>query len=141
MRKDADTTQSRTIRIGLQTAGTILVTIAIIGIIIPILPTTPLLLLAAACYAKSSKRLYNWLLYNKWFGRYIKNWYEGRDISTRTKALTITFLVLTIGYSTLFVVPGNFGKAVMVVIAIAVTVHILMIPTRQVEETIIVKQS
>lgn len=131
MREDADTTQSRTIRIGLQAAGTILLIIAIIGIIIPILPTTPLLLLAAACYAKSSKRLYNWLLYNKWFGRYIKDWYEGRGISIRTKAVTITFLVLTIGYSTLFVVPGNFGKAVMVGIAIAVAVHILTIPTRE----------
>ena len=105
-----------------------------IGIALPILPTTPFLLLAAACYARSSRELHNRLLYNRWFGRYIRDWYEGRGIPLRAKALAITSLVLTIGYSILFVLPGTISKAVMVGVAIAVTVHILRIPTREMVE-------
>ena len=126
--------QSRTIRIGLKIAGTVLVAVAMIGIALPILPTTPFLLLAAACYARSSRELHNRLLYNRWFGRYIRDWYEGRGIPLRAKALAITSLVLTIGYSILFVLPGTISKAVMVGVAIAVTVHILRIPTREMVE-------
>ena len=61
-------------------AGTIFLVFGIIGIFLPILPTTPFLLLAAACYARSSKRFYNWLMNNKWFGNYIKNYNEGRGV-------------------------------------------------------------
>jgi len=53
--------------------GTISLVFGVIGIFLPILPTTPFLLLAAACYARSSERFYNKLMNNKWFGNYIKN--------------------------------------------------------------------
>ncbi len=134
LREDERDPQSRTIRIGLKIAGTVLVAVAMIGIALPILPTTPFLLLAAACYARSSRELHNRLLYNRWLGRYIRDWYEGRGIPLRAKALAITSLVLTIGYSILFVLPGTISKAVMVGVAIAVTVHILRIPTREMVE-------
>ncbi len=60
---------SRLIKILLQIAGTLLVGVAILGIFLPVLPTTPFLLLAAVCYAKSSEKRYNWLLNNKYLGR------------------------------------------------------------------------
>ena len=59
-------------------AGTVCLILGIIGIILPILPTTPFLLLAAGCYARSSERFYNWLLNNRILGSYIRNYREGK---------------------------------------------------------------
>jgi uncharacterized membrane protein YbaN (DUF454 family) len=106
---------NRTVELVIKITGTVFLIIGGVGIILPLLPTTPFLLLALACYAKSSKRLYNWLLYNKWFGEYIKNWHEGRGIPVKTKILTIALLFLTIGYSVAFVVPSFIGKAFFIV--------------------------
>ena len=61
-------------------SGSFFFELGIIGIVIPLLPTTPFLLLAAACYSRSSKKFYNWLLNNKWFGPYITNYLDGKGI-------------------------------------------------------------
>ena len=74
-------------------AGTFFVFIGTIGIFLPILPTTPFLLLAAACYARSSKRFYTWLLNNKLFGKFIRNYREGKGVPLKVKILTIFFLI------------------------------------------------
>jgi uncharacterized membrane protein YbaN (DUF454 family) len=66
------------IRILLVIAGTLFVGLGIIGIFIPVLPTTPFLLLAAACYARSSRKFHEWLLNNRWFGDYIRNYLQGK---------------------------------------------------------------
>ncbi len=84
--------------------GTFFVGLGIFGIFLPLLPTTPFLLLAAACYARSSKRFYNWLLNNKWFGNYIKNYRERKGIPLKIKILSISFLWIAIGYSAIFIV-------------------------------------
>ena len=73
------------IRLLLIIAGTVSVGLGIIGMFIPLLPTTPFLLLAAACYARSSQRLYHWLLYNKWFGKYIRNYLQRKGIPLKLK--------------------------------------------------------
>ena len=86
-------------------SGTFFLVIGIIGIFIPILPTTPFLLLATACYARGSKKFYNWLISNKWLGEYIKNYREGRGISFTVKIVTITILWITISFSTFIFVP------------------------------------
>ena len=65
--------------------GLVCVGLGAIGIVLPILPTTPFLLAAAACFCKSSTRMYDWLLSNKWFGEYIRNYKEGRGLPLRTK--------------------------------------------------------
>jgi len=113
----------------LKIAGTASLVIGGAGIFLPLLPTTPFLLLAAVCYARSSERWYNWLLYNRWFGSYIKNWHDGKGIPMRTKILSVVFLTLTIGYSAVFVVPFVLGKVVLILIAVGVSVHILSFPT------------
>ncbi len=113
----------------LKTAGTLSLIIGSIGIVLPLLPTTPFLLLAAACYARSSESWYRWLLYNRWFGSYIRNWHEGRGIPMRAKALSILFLILTIGYSAAVVVPFFIGKVALILVAVCVSVHILSFPT------------
>ena len=113
----------------LKIAGTVFLIIGGVGIILPLLPTTPFLLLAAVCYARSSERWYNWLLYNRWFGSYIRNWHEGKGIPMRTKILSVVFLIMTIGYSAAFVVPFFIGKVVLILIAVCVSIHILSFPT------------
>ena len=120
---------NRVVGMLLKIAGTAFLIIGGVGIILPLLPTTPFLLLAAVCYARSSERWYNWLLYNRWFGSYIRNWHEGKGIPMRTKILSVVFLIMTIGYSAAFVVPFFIGKVALILIAVCVSVHILSFPT------------
>jgi uncharacterized membrane protein YbaN (DUF454 family) len=117
------------IRILLILAGTVSVGLGILGIFVPVLPTTPFLLLAAVCYARSSQRLYGWLLNNKWFGNYIRSYLERKGIPLKIKALTITLLWITIGLSVAFAVQGIIVRLILVFIAIGVSIHILCIRT------------
>ena len=112
-------------------SGTFFLVIGIIGIFIPILPTTPFLLLAAACYARGSKKFYNWLINNKWLGEYIKNYREGRGIPLTVKILSITLLWITIAFSTIIIVSNFLIQIILIIIAIVVTIHILTIKTMQ----------
>lgn len=115
----------RLIRGILVLAGTCFLVLGIMGIFLPLLPTTPFLLLAAACYARSSKRFYDWLLNNRWFGSYIKNYREGRGISLKLKIVTLALLWGTITYSAFFVVDEFYWRIILLVIAVGVTIHIL----------------
>lgn len=117
------------VRVLLVVAGTFFVGLGALGIFLPLLPTTPFLLLAAACYARGSDTFYNWLLNNRWFGQYIKNWREGRGIPLKTKMISILLLVLTIGYSVIFVIHIFMVKIILIVIAIGVGFHIISFPT------------
>lgn len=110
-------------------AGSISVALGIVGIFIPLLPTTPFLLLAAACYAGSSPALSRWLLTNRWFGSYIRNYREGRGLPVKVKLVSVLSLWLTIGYSAFFIVPVLAGKLALLAIGAGVTAHILTRPT------------
>ncbi len=110
-------------------AGTIFLGLGVIGIFLPILPTTPFLLLAAACYARSSQRFYNWLINNKWFGNYIKNYHEGRGIPLKFKIFTIFLLWITILFSIYYVIDNFWFEVILFIIAIGVTIHIITLKT------------
>jgi uncharacterized membrane protein YbaN (DUF454 family) len=117
-------------------AGTICVVLGAIGIVLPILPTTPFLLAAAACYYKSSPRMHRWLLNNKWFGEYIRNYTEGKGLTKKTKITALIVLWVTIGFSTVFMLNRLLPETlvlqmqiIMVIVAIAVSAHILRLPT------------
>ena len=124
----------RIIRGVLVVAGSLLVVLGILGAFLPLLPTTPFLLLAAACYARSSSRFHNWLLGNRWFGRYVKSYYEGRGIPWSVKTLTVSWLWLAIAVSAIFAVDGLLIRVVLVLIAIGVTTHVVLIPTTRERE-------
>jgi uncharacterized membrane protein YbaN (DUF454 family) len=96
---------------------------------LPILPTTPFLLLAAVCYARSSKRFYDGLLTNRWCGEYIRNYREGRGIPRQQKAVTITLLWLTIGATAGLAVSLWWMRLFLIGIAVGVTIHLLRIKT------------
>jgi uncharacterized protein len=116
--------------------GLICVGLGAIGMVLPILPTTPFLLAAAACFCKSSTRMYNWLLSNKWFGEYIRNYREGRGLPMKTKIIALTVLWATIGISTVFLLnrllPSQLVfpiQLIMISVAVGVSIHILKLPT------------
>jgi len=114
-------------RILLISTGTFFVGVGIAGIFIPILPTTPFLLIAAALYARSSQKFYNWLINNKIFGRYIKNYREGKGIPLKLKIYTIALLWVTIGCSVFFAVDILLVRIILGIVAVGVTIHIIRI--------------
>ena len=122
-------TRNRVTRVLLMIAGTVSLGFAVAGLFLPLIPTTPFLLLTAACYCRSSERLYSWLINNKWFGEYIRNYREGKGIPLKTKIFAITILWVTISISTLFLVPILIVQVVLLVVAVAVSIHILRLPT------------
>lgn len=109
--------------------GFIAIGLGILGIFLPGLPTTPFLLLAAACFAKSSKRAYDWLLGNKWFGSYIKNYREGKGIPKKIKITALSFLWITILISIIFFIKNTCVGIILTGIAIGVTIHIKLLKT------------
>ena len=115
-------------RIVLIIIGTFFVAMGVLGIFLPLLPTTPFLLLAAALYAKSSERFYYWLLHNRWVGGYIKNYREGKGISRKIKIWTIFLLWITIIIS-MFAVQILLVRIFLFLVAVTVSIHIFSIRT------------
>jgi len=87
--------------------GFVFLGLGALGIVLPLLPTTPFVLLSAACFARSSERWHRWLLANETFGPMIRNWEEKRCISCRVKTIGIVTMVLVGGYSIFFVVENS----------------------------------
>jgi uncharacterized protein len=105
--------------------GTLSLGMGIIGIFVPLLPTTPFILLTAYLYARSSPQLYKLLLTNKVFGKYLDNYRQGRGIPLITKIISISLLWLSILYSNFFLIEIVLLKAIFSYTAMVVTVHIL----------------
>ena len=114
----------------LVTSGTLFLALGVIGIFIPLLPTTPFLLLAAACYIRGSKKFYDKLIKNRWLGEYIKNYQDGKGIPFKVKIITITVLWLTIITSIILFVSNLIIQIFLFIIAIVVTNHIIKIKNR-----------
>jgi uncharacterized protein len=83
----------------LVTAGSLCLALAVLGVFLPLLPTTPFLLLASACYVRSSERLHGWLMGNRMLGPYIRNFKERRGIPLRARVTTVVLLWLPLAYS------------------------------------------
>lgn len=105
-------------------AGFLSLSTGVIGIFIPLLPTTPFLLLAAACFLKSSERLYKWLVSHRVFGKYIENYIKYRAISIKSKIISIVILWIVI-FISISVIDIIMIKILLALIAIGVTWHLL----------------
>ena len=110
-------------------AGTVCLVLGIIGIFVPLLPTTPFLLLSAAVYFRGSERLYNWLINHKYLGTYIRNFREHKAIPLHAKILSVSLLCGTIGYCVIFLVLPIWAKILLGCIVVGVTWHILSFKT------------
>ncbi len=110
--------------------GSLALALGIIGIFVPLLPTTPFLLLAAALYVRSSPRLYRWLLDNKLLGTYIRNFRENRAIPLRVKVVSITLMWIAMGYCIFCVVEcWWWAQLLLLLVAVGTTWHILSFAT------------
>lgn len=112
-------------------AGLLSTTLAILGIFLPLLPTVPLLLLAAACFARSSETSYRWLLEHRHLGPLLQPYLDGAGIPRRAKLKAITLVWITMTASALFIVPLVWVRVLMFTIAIGVTIYLLRLPTRE----------
>lgn len=109
--------------------GTLCVALGVIGIFLPLMPTTVFLLLAAACYARSSDRFYKKLIENRFLGPYIRNSREGRGMRRRDKTVTLLLLWVGIGVTIVWTAHILWLRLLLLAIATAVTVHVAKIPT------------
>ena len=108
-------------------AGSIAIGIAVIGIFVPLLPTTPFLILAAFCYGRGSKRLYNMLLSNRIVGNYLRNYLEGKAMSVKAKILTLSMLWIVSGCTAALLTDSPIVRIVLFAVASGVTVHIALL--------------
>ncbi len=113
--------------------GTLSAALGLLGVLLPLLPTTPLLLLAAACYARSSRRFYLWLTTNRLFGSYIRDYREGRGIPALQRAITIVFLWLTISVTGVFFINAWWLRGLLLGVALGVTIHLVRMRTQGTE--------
>ncbi|NLZ93252.1 MAG: DUF454 domain-containing protein [Firmicutes bacterium] len=111
--------------------GSLAVLLAVIGIFVPLLPTTPFLILATGCYLRSSEKLYAWLLNHKWCGAYIKNYCEKKGVPLKTKIIAISVLWISIVSSVIFFTSLLFVRLMLLLIAAGVTMHLLSLKTLQ----------
>jgi uncharacterized membrane protein YbaN (DUF454 family) len=110
--------------------GPLFLLIGIAGVFLPLLPTTPFLLLATACYARSSRRFYNWLMNHPAFGPLIIEWRTYHSIPWRIKLVAVTTLILTFGSSILFFVRDGWLQSALAFFGLMMAIWLYRIPSR-----------
>jgi uncharacterized membrane protein YbaN (DUF454 family) len=129
---DPDTPSiSGQLRVVLLVLGWLFVALAAIGVVLPVVPTTPFLLVAAACFARSSPRFYRWLIDSRTFGPTIRAWRATRTIPRRAKLSALVVLALVAGGSAVFCLHATWARAVFLAVVIAVATWIARIPTTE----------
>jgi len=119
--------------------GTFFILLGIIGFVLPIMPTTPFLILAGMCYINSSKRLYTRLTHLKYFGPMIESYVERGEVTRQTKTYSLLFIIIPTLFTQLFIVKNWIFRLIPILILILVIWHILSLKT--VEKEVIVKNS
>ena len=114
--------------------GAVSLALGIIGIFVPLLPTTPFLLLSAACWLRGSRKLYDWLLNQKCLGPYIRNFYEYKAIPLHAKIISVSLVWITLLNCAIWIVKPILLKVLLISIAVAVSWHILSYKTMTKEQ-------
>ncbi|MFP4025246.1 MAG: YbaN family protein [Thiohalospira sp.] len=111
-------------------SGIISLGLGILGIFLPLLPTTPFLLLSAALFLRSSKRMYLWLMNHKYLGEHLQNYLHHKTIPLKTKIYALSLLWATILATSILVISLMWVRILLIAIAGAVTYHILSFKTK-----------
>tara|TARA_Y100001970_G_C14246929_1_gene868983 strand:+ start:2676 stop:3008 length:333 start_codon:yes stop_codon:yes gene_type:complete len=108
-------------------------TLGLIGIPVPGLPTTPFMILAAACFAKSSQRFYDWIINNRLFGEHVRNYREGNGIPKKSKPVILGTMWAFVLFAVLVAIPDDVvvSKAATLILALIGTIFILRIPSSE----------
>ena len=123
--------RSRIVRGLLWLAGSVSLLLGLIGVLLPGLPTTPFVLLAAACYAKASPRLHAWLLSHRLTGPMLRDWEKHRSLTRRTKTIAVVSMLVMVSFSIWSFSHRPIAQAVLVVLGAVGAWVVLRIPTRQ----------
>lgn len=110
-------------------SGVVLVGIGVLGIFLPLLPTTIFFLLAAWCFARSSEKYYVWLHTNRFFGKYLASYRSGKGMTLWSKVFTLAFLWIGIISSAVFFTENLYVRILLMAVAVGVTWHLLAIKT------------
>jgi hypothetical protein len=110
-------------------AGVICVGLGFAGVFVPLLPTTPFLLLAAACFIRSSERFYTWLTTNRFVGSYVRNYMEHRATTMATKVTSLSMLWICLACTGVFFTESWLVRALLLVVGVGVTVHLVSLRT------------
>jgi uncharacterized membrane protein YbaN (DUF454 family) len=119
----------RLVRLVLLTLGTLCVALGLVGIFVPLLPTTPFVLLAAVCYARSSSRLSRWLLAHRWLGEPIRNFRERRGIRRRHKVMALVTMWTSIAVTGSLGLVAGWARWGLLAVALGVTAYLLSLAT------------
>ena len=119
----------RGLRILLIAAGWVSTALAVLGIFLPLLPTVPLLLLAAACFARGSQRCYRWLLDHRHLGPLVNGYLGGKGIPRRARVTAIVLVWLSIPLTVILTPAPVIVKAGLLLIGLGITVYLLRLPT------------
>ena len=109
--------------------GTLFVGLGALGAVLPILPTTPFVLLAASCYARGSRRAHAWILRNRLFGPTVRRWQETGSIAARTKWTAIVLMNVVLGTSIVVAVDHLLPRVVLAAVGVGVSIFIWRLPT------------
>lgn len=120
--------RNRLLRLLLLGAGFLAVGLGIVGIFVPLLPTVPFLLLATACFARSSERFHNWLLEHPHLGPTLHSYLNGQGIPLKAKVSTLTLLWISIPLSVFFFIDILSMQILLIGIGLGVTIHLLRLP-------------
>ena len=114
-------------------AGILCVGLGLLGVVVPVLPTTPFLLLAAACFLRGSERLYRWLVGHRIFGNHLRRYRDGEGLPLSSKVATIALLWGTLAASAFLAVPARLWwvRLILLAVGVGVTVHLLGLKTRR----------
>lgn len=112
-------------------SGILLVAIGVIGIFLPVLPTTIFLILASACFVKSSPKANEWLRNHKILGVYLKNYQDKTGLTLKAKVINLIFLWTTISVSAIIFTDSLPIKLLLLFIAVGVSIHLIMIKTKK----------
>jgi uncharacterized protein len=105
--------------------GFVFIGLGFAGVLLPLIPTTPFVLLAAYCFSRSSPRFYAWLLRHRVFGKLIRDWRAGRGIEMRTKVTAVVLIVVTIGSTAVFFVSSPLLRLMLLAIGVSVILFLL----------------
>lgn len=130
MQDNGDKTVSSSVMKGIYfIVGSISLVAGIVGVFLPVVPTTPFVLLSAWCFFRSSEKLYEWVVSNETFGPTIENYQEGRGITQKTRIKAIVMMWLTITASVYFYISNLHLIAFLYLIAIGVSIYLYRLPT------------
>jgi uncharacterized membrane protein YbaN (DUF454 family) len=122
---------SRLVRGLLWVAGSVSLVLGLLGVVLPGLPTTPFILLAAACYARASPRLHAWLLNHRWMGPMLRDWERDHSLTRRTKTVAVVSMTLMVALSAWGLQGRPVLQGVLLAAGLIGAGVVMRIPTRQ----------